>query len=580
MDKKTVILIILLAALVIFWMPIMTKLGLIKPAPPRPVTTKQVDTVYAQPETIKRDTIVLPAPLPDTATAKFIAQKTDEPLPPQDSIIIETDLWLITLTNYGGGPVSLKLKNYKYPSRGSGESGLDTGLVEMLPDCRQATPQFLFNGGAYDANSLVYSCSHQKGKYDVSGSSFELLYTFVNQNGGSISKKYRFYPDRYSYDLIIEVNSRSALGFERRYSFEWNNHLAPTEISAMDDYNSTWAMSFMGSDRVKYDDYTDNKYSISNDGVTKWIASRSKYFTAILIPRSREASGAKSTGVKEPLQTAREAVQARRVTVGLMMDIQPGEQIRDSFTVFAGPIDYELLRGLDNSVADIIDIGTTPFVGWIIKIFAIPIMWLLPRMYDFIPNYGFVIIIFSLVVKVLTWPLSKKTVKSMMAMKELQPKMQELQKKHKNNPQALNREMMKLYKEAGVNPFSGCLPYLPQLPLFIALYSVFSATILLRQAPFILWWDDLSRGALSLTDPYIIMVILMMVLMFVQQKMTMTDPKNKILIYLMPLMMGFIFYRASAGLVLYWTCFSLFSFLEQLLAKPKTQTSTDMTVQT
>ncbi|MCX6826115.1 MAG: YidC/Oxa1 family membrane protein insertase [candidate division Zixibacteria bacterium] len=144
-----------------------------------------------------------------------------------------------------------------------------------------------------------------------------------------------------------------------------------------------------------------------------------------------------------------------------------------------------------------------------------------------------------------------------------------MKKKHKNNPQALNKEMMKLYKEAGINPFSGCLPYLPQLPLFLALYAVFSSTIVLRQAPFILWWDDLSRGALSLTDPYITMVILMMALMFIQQKMTMTDPKNKMLIYIMPLIMGFAFYKASAGLVLYWTCFSLFSFVEQLVIKPQ-----------
>ncbi len=152
--------------------------------------------------------------------------------------------------------------------------------------------------------------------------------------------------------------------------------------------------------------------------------------------------------------------------------------------------------------------------------------------------------------------------------------MEELKKKHKKNPQALNKEMMKLYKEHGVNPLSGCLPYLPQLPLFFALFSVFRSTILLRQAPFIFWWDDLSRGATSITDPYIILVILMAGLMFVQQKMTMTDPKNKMLIYLMPLMMGFFFYKAAAGLVLYWTCFSLFSWIEQLVFKrPQMETA-------
>jgi len=330
-----------------------------------------------------------------------------------------------------------------------------------------------------------------------------------------------------------------------------------------------WAMGHMGGERIKFDDYTDNKYSISLSGSTNWIATRSKYFASILVPRSQLASGAKSSGVKEKLVTPHETVQKRNITIGLMMEIPSGDKLVDSFSVFVGPMDYDILKSFDNTVVDIFDIGTTPVVGWIIKIFAIPIMWILPRMYAVIPNYGFVIMIFALIIKLITLPLSKKTVKSMMAMKELQPKMEELKKKHKNNPQALNKEMMKLYKDMGINPFSGCLPYLPQLPLFFALFAVFSSTILLRQAPFLFWWNDLSRGALSLTDPYIILVALMMILMFVQQKMTMTDPKNKMLIYLMPVMMGFFFYKASAGLVLYWTSFSLFSFIEQLVFKPK-----------
>ncbi|MCP4706462.1 MAG: membrane protein insertase YidC, partial [candidate division Zixibacteria bacterium] len=130
-------------------------------------------------------------------------------------------------------------------------------------------------------------------------------------------------------------------------------------------------------------------------------------------------------------------------------------------------------------------------------------------------------------------------------------------------------------KEHGVNPLSGCLPLLPQMPLFFALFAVFRSTILLRQAPFMLWWDDLSRGALTWSDPYIILVIIMAVGMFFQQKMTMTDPKNKMLIYMMPLMMGFFFWNVAAGLVLYWICYSLFSWLEQLaFRKPTTLTPT------
>jgi YidC/Oxa1 family membrane protein insertase len=162
----------------------------------------------------------------------------------------------------------------------------------------------------------------------------------------------------------------------------------------------------------------------------------------------------------------------------------------------------------------------------------------------------------------------------MAAMRDLQPRLKEMQEKYKKDPQRLNREMMKMYKEHGVNPLSGCLPYLPQMPLFFALFSVFRSTILLRQAPFILWWNDLSRGALSVTDPYIILVIIMVVLMFLQQRLTMTDPKNKALMYIFPLILGVFFYKVSAGLILYWTSFSLFSFLEQMIFGKKRKTET------
>ena len=326
-----------------------------------------------------------------------------------------------------------------------------------------------------------------------------------------------------------------------------------------------WAMALMGSERIKFNDYDDNKYNVSLTGTTNWIATRSKYFAAALIPRSHLGTGVKSSGVKESILTKRGKATARKITIGLLMDLPYEQNFADTFSVFVGPMDYEVLSAYNNGMADLIDIGTTPFVGWIIKIFAIPIMWLLPRMYNIIPNYGLVIIIFSFLVKFVTWPLTKKTVQSMNAMRELQPKMEELKKKHKNNPQALNREIMKLYREHGVNPLSGCLPYIPQMPLFFALFAVFRSTILLRQAPFVLWWDDLSRGAMSFTDPYIILVLLMVGLMFLQQKVTTTDPKNKALTYIFPLMLGFFFYKASAGLVLYWTCFSLFSFLEQII---------------
>jgi YidC/Oxa1 family membrane protein insertase len=289
-----------------------------------------------------------------------------------------------------------------------------------------------------------------------------------------------------------------------------------------------------------------------------------------MIPRSRTADAVFARGRKLEVPTPDGTLEKRQVTVGMDMPFANVSDFVDSFTVFVGPLDYNLMSEYGIGLQDMLDIGTTPVVGWIIKPFAIGIIWLLPRMYDIIPNYGLVIIIFALLIKIVTMPLSMKSFRSMQAMKALQPKIEELKKKHKKNPQALNQEMMKLYKKHGVNPMSGCLPMLPQMPLFFALFSVFRSTILLRNAEFVWFIDDLSRGATSFTDPYILLVVLMVVAQFVSQKLTMASTQqNKLFLYIMPLFMGYIFYNFAAGLVLYWTCFSIFSLLDYVVFKRK-----------
>jgi len=561
LDKKIVLLVVLLGILVIFWIPIMTKLGLIEP-PKRstaPITEQTRQDTLAVSEPISQQNEVkevTSAPTMESGSVEPAAIDTT-PQVAENLITLETNVLKVVFSNYGGAPISIKLKNYKY---GNGDP------IEMLPECIEATPGFIFNGGTVNINDFVYESSLNGNNYTINNGSKEISYSYRKNDGSTITKRYRFYADRYDYDLIFELSNRAGFGFEREYSLFWGNKLEATELNIEDDYNSMWAMARMGTETEKFDDYSDDRFDVSLSGTTGWIATRSKYFTAVMVPLSRAGSGAGATGIKQNVVSPSGTVTAKILTVALQMEIPFQESIVDSFSVFVGPMDYEILKEFNEDAAiPIIDIGTTPFVGWLIRIFAYPIMWLLPRMYNIIPNYGLVIIIFSLLIKLITWPLSKKSVQSMSAMREIQPELAKLKEKHKKNPQALNKEMMKLYKERGVNPLAGCLPMLPQMPLFFALFAVFRSTILLRQAPFVLWWNDLSRGALSVTDPYIILVILMVVLMFVQQKMAMTDPKNKALTYIMPLMLGFFFYKASAGLVLYWACFSLFSFIEQLI---------------
>jgi YidC/Oxa1 family membrane protein insertase len=269
-------------------------------------------------------------------------------------------------------------------------------------------------------------------------------------------------------------------------------------------------------------------------------------------------------GTIRTVNTPSGSVEEKRLTAGLEFELASGVRHNDSLEIFVGPLDYTLLDKYPDDLEGLLDIGTTPWVGWIVKPFALAVIWLLPLMYAVIPNYGVCIILFALLIKLLTLPLSLKTFKSMAAMRDMGPKLEKLKVKYKDNPQALTSETMKLYKDAGVNPFSGCLPMLAQMPIFFALFSVFRSSILLRHAPFVGFVNDLSHGASSFTDPYIILVVLMIGAQFLSSFITSSNQpqQNKMFLYIFPVIMGFMFYSFAAGLVLYWTAFSLFSLID------------------
>jgi len=464
------------------------------------------------------------------------------------------------MSNDGGGPKSILLKEFHYK---------DTADIEMLPESEQATPDALFAGQTFSSSTLRYSGSKPSGQYDAVSSNFEIEYRYDHPRGGTIIKRYLFYPDAYHFDLVLEIRQPSTMGLERSYQMIWNTPLGVTEEQAKIDYEAMEAVAMMSGSRERLDDFVDGRLNQSLTGYTEWAGVRSKYFAAVLIPRERQGDAAVARGFKREVTTADgSTIEQRSIVGGLEMPFANIAAVHDSFTVFVGPLDYSLMADYDVGLEDMLDIGTTPFVGWMIKPFAIAIIWLLPRMYDLTPNFGIVIILFALLVKIITLPLSMKSFKSMNAMKELQPKMEELKTKYKKDPQAMQRETMKLYREHGVNPISGCLPMLPQMPLFFAMFSVFRSTILLRHAPFVWYIDDLSRGASGFTDPYIALVVIMILAQFISQKLTMASTQqNKALLMLMPLFMGFLFYQLSAGLILYWTCFSAFSLLDYAIFK-------------
>lgn len=223
--------------------------------------------------------------------------------------------------------------------------------------------------------------------------------------------------------------------------------------------------------------------------------------------------------------------------------------------IFLGPMKYDILEVHGRELPRAMELSFR-----YIRPLSILFLWIIKKIQVVVPNWGLVIIIFSLLIKLVLYPLSKSSFDSMHKMSKLQPQIAALRGKHKD-PQRLQQATMELYKREKVNPFGGCLPMLLQMPVFFALYPVMDRAFELRQAMFIPGWiDDLSRP-----DPFYILPVAMGVSMFFQSKSTMTDPQQKPMLYMMPIMMVILFANFSAGLTLYWFLFNIFSYLQQTL---------------
>lgn len=233
--------------------------------------------------------------------------------------------------------------------------------------------------------------------------------------------------------------------------------------------------------------------------------------------------------------------------------------LSDSVEFYVGPIDYKILKQLKNGMDKLPDFGWS----WIQPISRLILSFLI-FMYGLIPNYGIIIIILSILFIILFSPLTFTSFSSMRKMQMIQPQLEELKKKYSKDPQKLNTETMNLYKKSGINPFMGCLPLLIQMPIFFALYAILRTTIELRQAYFAFWIKDLSYK-----DPFYVLPILTGITMFFSQKIssTATDESQKILVYIMPIMITVLFLNMPSGINLYWFVYNILSVGQQILIK-------------
>ena len=278
-----------------------------------------------------------------------------------------------------------------------------------------------------------------------------------------------------------------------------------------------------------------------------WGGFESKYFIAAMIPQNPSLTSFRMTKDTNNL-----------IAVGLKGPknvIPPGQPGVFNYALYLGPKDYNILKAQNLGLENAIDFG-----DWL-KWLAIPLLITLKFLYGYVGNYGIAIIILTILIKVIFWPLGNKSYKSMKEMQKLQPKMAALREKYKDDKTRLSQESMALYKTHKVNPLGGCLPMVVQIPVFFGLYKALLYAIELRHSPLFWWIQDLSAK-----DPYYITPIIMGGTMFIQQKMTPTgaDPMQAKIMLFMPIIFTFMFLNFPSGLVIYWLFNNIISIGQQV----------------
>jgi len=362
-----------------------------------------------------------------------------------------------------------------------------------------------------------------------------------------LSKIYRFSYGGYLQSLEVRIHNQSKIPQQiGNLTLLWQAGLSIDEALLKENMKMMKAQGRIEgvvTKKLKPSTYT---------GKIDWIGVTNRYFLAAFINKKEDFSTGKV-----------EIFDKRTPAVGLIApsSILAPNQIKSyKVDLLVGLKDYKYLKNLNIGLERTLDFGLFGFL-------SIIFLSVLNFFYKLTYNYGFSIIILTCILQVFTFPLTRKSFKSMEAMKILQPKLKELKLKYKNDPKRLNVETMNLYRSRKMNPFGGCLPMILQIPIFWALFTMLRNAVELRHSPFIFWIGDLS-----MKDPIYVLPILMGATMFLQQKLTATgDPAQSKMMMFMPVFFTFIFMKFPSGLVLYWLTNNILTLTMQLIMKRKSK---------
>jgi YidC/Oxa1 family membrane protein insertase len=492
-----------------------------------------------------------PAAVEPVATAGALAPRSRAP---ERTIEVRTPLYVATIDTAGGGVTSFRLDRYN-DVPGPGGRPLD------IIGSKSTRPMMLALYVDEDRPAFpvpMIFASDAAGTVTVKdGESRSILLTWESAGGVRMTREYVFHGGKYEFEVREQTSNGSAEPVTVRPGLD----LAQRFVGELagDSYSVHGLVTERAKGGLTRYSLKDISKGKAERGPVIWVAADAKYFTWIVKP-DREWSLEQSKLLGEDGLLASVADTAAT--------LRTGEMVRAGAKVFAGPKRSDLLDAAGKGMEGLID------YGWF-AIVAKPLVFLMKASNRVTGNYGIDIILLTVLIKILFYPLTQKSMASMRKMQELGPVLNKLKEKYKGDTNRINQETMNLYKTYKINPISGCLPMFAQIPVFIALYKGLLVTIELRHAPFFLWIHDLSAPEhlwdlhlAGYTLPIRLLPLLMGVSMFVQQKLTpssgMEATQQKMML-LMPVVFTFMFWSFPTGLVIYWLVNNLLSIGQQLL---------------
>jgi len=463
-----------------------------------------------------------------------------------ETIVVRTDLFIAEIDTLGGTLKRIELLKQKEAKDSS------KNLVLLGPE-RHYEAQSGLTGEGGPNHRTLWTRQPGNSVLGAGEQALEVRLQALGKDGLAATKLFRFKRDSYMIDVALEIRNSGALPASPYVYFQLT-HDGKSSADANAVAETFGAQSFNGFvvyseekkfQKVALSDIDKGKADFIKQANDGWFAYVQHYFVAGWLP---------ATGVTREyaMEKRADGIYVGRALISAG-SIAPGGSATVSVSLFAGPQEQSRLAAVAPGFDLVVDYGWLTIIAW-------PLFWLLEKFYGLSGNWGVAIILLTVLIKVVFFPLSAASYRSMAKMKLITPRMTKIREMYEHDRQKMNQAMMELYKTEKINPLGGCFPILVQIPVFIALYWVLLAAIELRHAPFVLWIHDLSA-----LDPYFVLPVLMTVTMVIQTKLNPVppDPVQAKVMQFMPFVFSIFFFFFPAGLVLYWLVNNILSILQQ-----------------